>query len=116
MMALFGRNILQLPLQPISLGYKKEKVRLVFELKDSPDLAIQTASSQVCTGSKWNATQADDQNINRLKHQEIVGFTQPGRVGLGWGTAPKRWSKATKKERTDLVISEAVKMDDEGRG
>lgn len=27
-MALFGRDTLQLPLQSISLGYKKEKVRL----------------------------------------------------------------------------------------
>ena len=38
--ALFGRNTLQLPLQSISLGYKKEKVRLLFGLRDSPDPAI----------------------------------------------------------------------------
>ena len=38
---------------------------------------------------------------------------QPGRAGFGWGTAPKMWSKATKKEKKDLVIPEVVKMEEE---
>lgn len=38
---------------------------------------------------------------------------QPGRAGFGCGTVPKMWSQATKKEREDLVISEAVKMEEE---
>lgn len=33
--ALFGRNTLKLPLKSLSLGYKLEKVRIVFELRDS---------------------------------------------------------------------------------
>lgn len=48
-----------------------------------------------------------------LKHQEIVGFTQQGRAGLGWGAAPKTLSKPTKKYRKDLVISEVARMDEE---
>lgn len=48
--ALFGRNILKLPLKSISLGYKQEKVRLVFKLRDSPDLFAQNTKAQLCTG------------------------------------------------------------------
>lgn len=32
-MEVFGRNTLQPPLQSISLGYRKEKVSLIFELR-----------------------------------------------------------------------------------
>lgn len=46
---LFGSNMLQLPLQSISLGYKKEKVRLLFELRDSPDPTIRDVNIQVQT-------------------------------------------------------------------
>lgn len=111
--ALFGRTTLKLPLKSISLGYKQEKVRLVFQLRDSPDPFVQHSKAQVRTGRKWDAMQAIDQAINRLKHQEIVGVLQPGRTGLGWGSAPKMWSKATRKETKDLVISEVVKMEEE---
>lgn len=38
---------------------------------------------------------------------------QSGRAGLGSGTAPKFWSKATKKERKDLVIAEVVRTEEE---
>ncbi len=54
-----------------------------------------------------------DQTIRLLKHQEIVGWLHPGRAGLGWGTAPKMWSKGTKKARKELVVSEVIKMEDE---
>lgn len=56
---------------------------------------------------------AVDQDINRLKHQEIVGRTQSGRTDLRWGTAPKMWSQATRKERKELVISEEVRTEEE---
>lgn len=50
--------------------------------------------------------QTVDEPVNRLKHQEIVGFLQPGINGLLWGTAPKMWPKATENETdTDTVIS-----------
>lgn len=88
-------------------------MRLLFELRDSLDPGIQTAKSHVHTGRKWNVTQAVLQARHWLKHQEIVGFTQQGRAGLGWGAAPKRWSKATKKETKDLVIFEVVRMEEE---
>lgn len=48
--ALFGRNTLQLPLKSITLGYRQEKVRLVFELRESPDLSVRNTKAQVWTG------------------------------------------------------------------
>ncbi|CAM4640344.1 unnamed protein product [Leuciscus chuanchicus] len=65
------RKWLGLPL--ISLGYKLEKMRLLFELKDSPDPVVQSAKVQVRTGRRWDASQALDQAITQLKHQEVVG-------------------------------------------
>lgn len=46
-------------------------------------------------------------------HNEIVGRTQSGRAGLVSGTAPKFWSKATKKERKHLVIAKVVRTEEE---
>lgn len=37
---LFGKDILQLLLQSISMGYKQEKTRLVLELRESTDQAV----------------------------------------------------------------------------
>ncbi|KAL7405869.1 hypothetical protein ABVT39_009050 [Epinephelus coioides] len=111
--ALFGSTTLKLPLKSISLGYRQEKVRLVFELRDSPDPAVQNAKAHIRTGCKWDAAKAVDQANTRLKHLEDVGIQQQGRAGFGWGPAPKMWSKASRKERKDLVISEVVKIEKE---
>ncbi|XP_023815255.1 uncharacterized protein LOC111948071 [Oryzias latipes] len=109
---LFGRNTLQLPLKPISLGYRQEKTRLVLELRDSTDPFVRNTKAPVRTGSKWKAEEAVDQAISKFKHNEIVGKTQSGRAGLGWGTAPKFWSKATKNERKEMVIAEVTRSEE----
>lgn len=62
--ALFGSNTLKLPLKSISLGYRQEKVRLVFELRDCPNPSVQNTKAQVRTGCEWNAAQAVDQAIS----------------------------------------------------
>ncbi|XP_058614749.1 uncharacterized protein LOC131529194 [Onychostoma macrolepis] len=110
---LFGRNTLRLPLRSIRLGYKQEKVRLVFELQDSRDPVVQNAKAQVQTGSKWKATHAVNQAITHLKHQEVVGMVQHGRAGFGLGTSPKMWSKASKIVRKNLTNSEVVRDEEE---
>lgn len=46
-MALFGNSTLKLKLKSISLGYKQEKVRLVFKLRGSPVLSVQNTHAQV---------------------------------------------------------------------
>ncbi len=38
--SLFGRNMLQMPLQSITMGYKQEKARLVMEMKESTDQSV----------------------------------------------------------------------------
>ncbi len=45
-------------MKTISLGNKLEKVRLLLELKDSPDPVVQNAKAQVCTRRKWDSSQA----------------------------------------------------------
>ncbi|KAJ8397209.1 hypothetical protein AAFF_G00440430 [Aldrovandia affinis] len=74
----FGRNMLQLPLQPISLGYKQGKTRLVQELRESTDQLVRCADAQVRTGRKWKAQVEVDQAISRLQHLEVVGRVQAG--------------------------------------
>lgn len=79
-MALFGRNILELSLKSINLGYKQEKVRLLFELRESPDPLVRNTEGQIRTGRKRSMTQTVEQATNQLKHLENVGFSQPGRT------------------------------------
>lgn len=110
---LFGKNILQLPLQSISLGYKQEKSRLVLELRESTDQSVRNANAMVSTGRKWNAQAEVDQAVSRLQHQEIMGRVQVGRAGLGWGEVPRFWSKANCKERKEMVVAEVSRTEDE---
>ena len=110
---LFGKNTLQLPLQSISLGYKQEKTRLLLELRESTDQSVRNAGVKVRTGRKWDAQTEVDRAVGRLQHQEIVGRVQAGRAGLGWGEAPRFWSKANRKERKEMVVSEVIRTEEE---
>ncbi|XP_077382825.1 5-azacytidine-induced protein 2 isoform X1 [Festucalex cinctus] len=110
---LFGKNALQLPLQSISLGYMQEKSRLVLELRESTDQSVRNANAKVPTGRKWNAQSEVDQAVSRLHHQEILGRVQAGRAGLGWGEAPRFWSKANRKEQKQMVVAEVARMEEE---
>lgn len=110
---LYGWNSLQLPLKSITLGYRQEKAKLVMELRDSSDSAVRDMQASVPTGRKWRAEEEVQKAVNRLQHQEVVGRVQTGRGGLGWGEPPTLWSKATKKERKDLVVSEVTRMEQE---
>lgn len=56
---LFRRNILQLPLQSITIDYKREKTRLSTEMTESTDQAVRSTNVQVCTGYKWKAHDID---------------------------------------------------------
>ncbi|KAJ8364766.1 hypothetical protein SKAU_G00135970 [Synaphobranchus kaupii] len=51
--------------------------------------------------------------FGRLQHQELVGRVQAGRAGLGWGEAPRFWSKGNQKERKEMVVSEVTRMEEE---
>ncbi|XP_063062033.1 protein NLRC3-like [Engraulis encrasicolus] len=75
---------------------KQEKARLVLELRNSTDPFVKNNKAPVRTGHKWRVEEAVDQAISRVMLKEIVGRTQSGRAGLGWGEAPKFWKKITK--------------------
>ncbi|KAJ8375800.1 hypothetical protein SKAU_G00063800 [Synaphobranchus kaupii] len=47
------------------------------------------------------------------EHREVVDRVQTGRAGLRWGDPPSLWSRASKKERKDLVVSEVTRMEQE---
>lgn len=70
---LFGKNMLQLPLQSIQMCYMQEKTRLVLELRESTDESVRNANAKVLTGRKWNAQTEVDQAVGRLQHREIMG-------------------------------------------
>ncbi len=108
---LFGKNALQLPLKSINLGYKQEKTRLVFELKESRDEAVKSAGVTIRTGRRWRAQQEVDQAVNRLQHKEIMGRVQHSRAGLGWGEPVQFWSKATREQRKSMVVEEVSRVE-----
>ncbi|RXN06597.1 hypothetical protein ROHU_032706 [Labeo rohita] len=110
---LFGRNMLQLPLQSIQLGYMQEKTRLVLELRESTDESVRNTNAKVPTGRKWNAQTEVVQAVSRLQHQEIMGRVQAGRAGLGWGAMPRFWSKANRKQRKEMVVAEVTRMEED---
>lgn len=110
---LFGRNMLQLPLKSLQLGYRQEKTRLVLELRESTDESVRKANARVPTGRKWNAQTEVDHAVSRLQHKEIMGRVQVGRAGLGWGDAPRFWSKAHRKERKEMVVAEVTSMEED---
>lgn len=110
---LFGKNALQLPLQPLSLGYMQEKTRLVLELSESIDQSVRNANAKVSTGQKWNVETEVNQAVCILQQQEIICRVQAGRARLSWGEAPQFWSRATCKERKEMVVAEVTRMEEE---
>ncbi len=108
---LFGKNALQLPLKSINLGYKQEKTRLVFKLKESRDEAVKRAGVTIRTGYRWKAQQEVDQAVNRLQHKEVMGRVQHCRAGLGWGEPVQFWSKATREQRKSMVVEEVSQVE-----
>lgn len=83
------------------------------ELRDSSDRAVTAANARIVTGRKWRAKEEVQKVIGRLQHQEVVGVVQTGRAGLGWSDPPILWSKASRKERKDLVVDEVTRIEQE---
>ncbi|KAI7794830.1 polyprotein [Triplophysa rosa] len=110
---LYGWNSLQLALKSITLGYRQEKARLVMELCESSDRAVADANARVKTGRKWRDKEDLQKVIGRLQHHQVVGMVQIGRAGLGWSEPPILWSKASRKERKDLVVAEVTSIEQE---
>lgn len=84
----------------------------MFKLRDSHDPVVQQVKTSVQTEHNWTAEKAVDQAISQRQHQEIVRWFQQCKAGLGWAQAPSLWSKATTKERKELVISDVIRLED----
>jgi len=108
-----------IPLQHSSCWEKHPTASTVFNQSvlqiGEGEIPIQAERTTGPSHPKWQPTSLHwmqvecnptvDQALERMKHQEIVGFAQPGRISVGWGAAIKRWSKVTKKERNNLIIN-----------
>ncbi len=84
----------------------------MMELRDSSDRAVADVNARVETVRKWRAKE-EVQKMERLQHKQIVGMVQTRRAGLGWSEPPILWSKASKKERKDLVVAEVTRIEQE---
>lgn len=110
---LFGKNVLQLPLKSINIGYKQEKARLVVELKECHDQLVKDAKVAVRTGHKWKAQAQVDEAISRFQHKEVLGRVQHNLAGLGWGEPTQFWPTATREQRKTMVVEEVTQVEQE---
>ncbi len=80
------------------------------ELRDPFNRAVADANARVET---WRAKEEMQKVMGRLQHQQIVGVVQTAWAGLGWSKPPILWSKASRKERKDLVVVEVTRKSSE---
>jgi hypothetical protein len=115
--ALYSKNAkLRLPLKSVVEEFKTGKARLQMMLKYSPDSAISSIEPALRTGRKWKVGEACEQAEESAKLKEVLGATQCGRQGLGYGTEKRQWwSKASGKEKRDLVIHEVREIAEQER-
>src|SRR5580692_300862 len=116
-MALYSRSAkLRLPFKAITEEFKVGKVRLQMMLKHSSDRSISGIEPEVKTGRKWKASEAVKEAEDAARLKEVMGAVQTHRHGIGYG-AEKRvwWSKASGKERRDMVIEEVRRQAEDDR-
>ena len=106
--ALYSRSAkLRLPLKSVVEEYKVGKARLQTMLTYSKDTAISNIKPTLKTGRKWKVSEACEEAAESAKLKELVGITQNGRHGLGYGNEERQWwSRASGKEKRGLVIQE----------
>lgn len=110
------RTKLVLPFKSVVEEFKVGKARLAMMLRDSPDPKVRENQPALKTGRKWKVHDAIEKAESALKLKEVMGCTQTNRVGLGFEQGrPKWWSKASTKERRDMVIREIRTAEDELR-
>ena len=106
--ALYSQSAkLRLPLKALTEEFQVEKVRLQMMLNHSQDQAVRDTKAQLRTGRKWKANEATEKAEEAAKFKEILGATQTGKHGLGYGRERRIWwSKASPAEKRELVIQE----------
>jgi hypothetical protein len=103
---LYGRGLpLELPVTSLVEEYKAGKVRTVMMLRYSKDQGIREDPPEVRIGRKLSAEHEVDRAEIALKHRNILGAVQTGRLGLDVNSF-KPFSTSTDKERRDAVVAE----------
>jgi len=115
--ALYSKSAkLKLPLKAITEEFQVGKGRLQMMLRYSRDPHVREIDTKVKSGRKWKASQAVDQAIETAKLKEVIGATQTGKQGFGYGKEKRVWwSKGSDKEKTEMVIHEIRQQSEELR-
>ena len=72
--------------------YKIGKIRSEMMLKHSGDSFVRDSGIQVKSGRKWKAAEATEVAEQEVRFRDVVGATQTGRHGLGYGSSSVWWS------------------------
>ena len=108
------KSKLQLPFKSVVEEYKVGKTRLAMMLQESTDPVVREVQPTLKTGRKWKVNEEVAAAREMLELKEVTGYTQTNRRGFGHGEI-KWWSKASCKERRDMIISEVRKSEDDKR-
>ena len=96
------RGKLQLPYTDVVEEFKTAKARLLVTLKESEDPGVKGAEVRVDGGRKSDTQAAVEEAESRLKMQELTGFPNKGKEGLGLNPRVP-FSKADKKEKRKMI-------------
>ena len=105
---------LQLPYTDVVEEFKTAKARLLVTLKESEDPGVKGAEVRVDGGRKSDTQAAVEEAESRLKMQELTGFPNKGKEGLGLNPRVP-FSKADKKEKRKMIVKSIKEMEEEER-
>lgn len=98
---------LQLPMMSVVQDYKTAKVQLAMMLWDSENKVVQHADISICTGSKWTASKALSEVAERLRHADIEGTKNQGRLGL---SCTRVIWKVAKRKKWRLMVQNEIRV------
>ena len=113
--ALYGKGILQLPINSLVEEFKCAKVRTELLLTGSKDRIVSGLAPNPSKGRKWKPKVAVQEAEAALRHGEIMGNVQIGRGGLGRTSGKPMWRKADQKEKRRLVVEQIRRQEEASR-
>ena len=112
---LYGMSAaVSVPVTSVTEEYKVAKVKTMVTLENSQDQVVQNAGIAFKCGRKWSSQKEVKEAKEALRMEEIVGITCRGRLGLDHNHE-KYWSKATERERRDLIVQQVRKIQEQER-
>ena len=84
-------------------------------LKHSGDTFVRDSGIQVKSGRKWKAAEATEVAEQEVRFRDVIGATQTGRHGFGYGSSRVWWSSASDRQRRDLVVREVHDKEEAAR-